>query len=105
MHLYDSVVSSLELKRQESELSGSGSCPPRTPGIDVPLAYAPPPPSGVYGPGTTAFLMNENGDEGMEGSPSFDGGAAAGAGSAAAGRQRIHKSLRKAEERASKGDV
>ena len=65
----------------------------------------PPPPSGVYGPGTTAFLMNENGDEGMEGSPSFDGGAAAGAGSAAAGRQRIRKSLREAEERASKGDV
>ena len=49
--------------------------------------------------------MNENGDEGMEGSPSFDGGAAAGAGSAAAGRERIRKSLRKAEERASKGDV
>ena len=71
----------------------------------MPLAYAPPPPSGVYGPGTTAFLMNENGDEGMEGSPSFDGGTAAGAGSAAAGRQRIRKSLRKAEERASKGDV
>ena len=41
----------------------------------------------------TAFLMNNDGDEGMEGSPSFDGDRSAGAHTAAAGRPQTRRHI------------
>ena len=43
--------------------------------------------------GTTAFLMNKDGDEGMEGSPSFDGVRSAGAHTAAPRRPQTRRQI------------
>ena len=78
----------------------SGSGRKRTTGAILPHASPPPPPpSGVSGvgttatAGTTAFLMNKDGDEGMEGSPSFDGGRSAGAHTAAPQRPQTRRQI------------
>ena len=77
----------------------SGSGRKRTTGA-MPHASPPrPPSSGVSGvgttatAGTTAFLMNKDGDEGMEGSPSFDGVRSAGAHTAAPRRPQTRRQI------------